>query len=661
MFKPVQKMTHKPVYLVAGILFVAGAALVAGILVFGALTGEWPGGVGAAFHRVKNYIAFAALGDKPSFYYLIGEKNGQEIRLTEKDSFEVTYRDEFVIKGIATDDLFGSKTTVDVEGAGVGNDLGRLLKGIELVDKTARSSDGRPYRIMIRYNEVPIAAIPIVVTITAQDWLRYARATEDLSARIRYLRQAIALNREDIPVRKMLVASYEKAGMKAEAAAQLAEIASMERHGPAAAERPAAQAMVETGAGAAGASSFAQKGLAYSRARDWKNAIASYQEALKLEPDNGQIRYKLGEAYERSDQTGEAIEQYGMVLAKNPRADYAMVALADVSLRVGRYDEAIKWYGELIKQKPRKASLYGNLGLAYGGKGMAGEEIKQYKKALTLDPKNTVILFNLGAAYEKGKNDQEAAKAYRRILKLKPGDADAATRLAGLAFKSGNYTEAIKGYEQAVKKSGNKAAIYANLGYAYGEKKDYRKSAEYYEKALKSGNKDPKVKTNLAYARDQIKAGKTGGAVKGRAAEEVAATGTPAAGKKSTNRQIDRYVKQKKYNLAIAEYRKIIRKDPKNPRYHEGLGDVYGLAGDTNRQIESYQRSLKYGKANDGVYTRLGAAYEKKGRLKDALAAYSRAYELNPDSAAAGRRMTQLKIKMLQEKHRGEEKEASDR
>jgi len=626
MFRPVQKMTNKPVYLVVGILLVAGAALVAGILVFGFLSGERPGGLGTAFLRVKNYIAFAALGDKPNFYYLIGEKNGQEIRLTEKDSFEVTYRDEFVIKGIATDDLFGNMTTVDVEGAGVGNDLGRLLKGIELVDKTALSADGRPYRIMIRYNEAPIAAIPIVVTITAQDWLRYARATEDLSARIRYLRQAIALNKEDIPVRKMLVSCYEKAGMRAEAAAQLAEIASMERHGPAAVERPAAPGMVKAGAVAAGTSSFIQKGLAYSKARDWKNAIANYQEALKLEPDNGQIRYKLGEAYEKSNQTGEAIEQYGRVLAKNPQADYAMVALADISLKAGRYDEAIKWYGELIKQKPREASLYGNLGLAFGGKGMAEEEIKQYKKALAIDPKNSVVLFNLGAAYEKGKNDREATKAYRQILKLKPGDADAETRLAGLAFKSGNYGEAIKGYERAVKTSGNKAAIYANLGYAFGEKKDYRKSAEYYEKALKSGSKDPQVKTNLSYARDQIKAGKASRPEmeKASGAGKAAITPKAVAGKKS-GRQADRHVKGKKSGTTVAE-RKKERKMQKDALYYE----------------------------------KKGAAYEKKGRLKDAMAAYSRAYELNPDSATAGRRMTQLKIKIMQEKHRGEKEETGE-
>ncbi len=681
MLNRLKKISAKPGHLIIGIFLAASVAIVAGTFIVGSFMTEKPGAVPTAFFRVRNYITFAVLGDKPHFYYLEGEKNGKEIKLTDKDRFEVTYRDEFVFKGVATDDLFGGKTTVDVEETGAGNDLGRLLKGVELVDKTALAPAEKPVRILVRYNETVIAAIPVVVTVSAQDWLRYARATEDNAAKIRYLQKAIALNKEDIPVRRMLVASYEKAGMKEAAAAQLAEIQAMEGKAPVADGKPAVTPAMPGGAAeaprpggaASGSSPYVQSGLACSKKGDWNCAIANYQEALQQEPNNGQVRYKLGEAFEKSGRTGEAVRQYELVLAGSPKADYAMLALADVSLKSGQYDGAIKWYGELVKLRPREASLYGNLGLAYGGKGMGKEEIAQYRKALALNPKNTVVLFNLAAAYEKGKNDREAAKTYAQVLKIKPNDNDAQARLAGLAFKNGNYTEAIARYEKAIKNMNGKAAAYANLGFAYGEKKNFKKAVENYEKAIKSGNKDPQVRTNLASAKNELSgrkavveertaaAEKAPVAEKSPAAEKVSApakTAVPAG--KAPNRRIERYMKAKKYDLAIADYKALIRKSPKNASYYEGLGDVYGLKGDTNRQIESYQRSLKLGKASDGVYTRLGQAYEKKGRLKEALAAYSKAYELNPDSAAAGRRIPQLKIKMLQEKHRGEGEKEDD-
>src|SRR5512137_13043 len=70
----------------------------------------------------------------PSLEYLEMEMNGKELKLTPADTFEVSYRDEFVIKKVHTDSLFSGNITADVEGAGSENDIGKLMKGVELVD-----------------------------------------------------------------------------------------------------------------------------------------------------------------------------------------------------------------------------------------------------------------------------------------------------------------------------------------------------------------------------------------------------------------------------------------------------------------------------------------------------------------------------------------------
>jgi cytochrome c-type biogenesis protein CcmH/NrfG len=48
----------------------------------------------------------------------------------------------------------------------------------------------------------------------------------------------------------------------------------------------------------------------------------------------------------------------------------------------------------------------------------------------------------------------------------------------------------------------------------------------------------------------------------------------------------------------------------------------------------------------------LGAAYEKKGLFEEALKAYTAAYELNPDSARAARKIPQMKIRIIQQKQK---------
>ena len=50
--------------------------------------------------------------------------------------------------------------------------------------------------------------------------------------------------------------------------------------------------------------------LAWSQLEDWNKAIAAYQDALKIRPDNPVAIFKLGEAYEKTGQLGKAVEQY---------------------------------------------------------------------------------------------------------------------------------------------------------------------------------------------------------------------------------------------------------------------------------------------------------------------------------------------------------------
>lgn len=59
---------------------------------------------------------------------------------------------------------------------------------------------------------------------------------------------------------------------------------------------------------------------------------------------------------------------------------------------------------------------------------------------------------------------------------------------------------------------------------------------------------------------------------------------------------------------------------------------------------------MKYDRSDDGIYAGLGEAYEKKGLYAEALKAYTSAYELNPESSKAARRIPKLKILLLQKK-----------
>jgi tetratricopeptide (TPR) repeat protein len=615
--------------------------------------------------RLENTFSFVFLGAKPEFYYMDVEKNGKDYILKKGDVFDISYRDEFVVKEIATDVFSGRGVTVHVDGLGGEDQFRVMLRGIDLVDKVIRDRSGRardpsmnPGSINVQYNGEVIASVSLNVVIMPQDWLRYAKNSENQQAQIVYLRRAIAMNKNDVSVRKMLAAIYEQAGIVEKAIAQYNDILALKPDDINALggllkcyvrtrdyDKAIGIGLKLVRINPRDASAFADIGYAYGNKGAWEKAIVNYKESLQLNPGDILIRFRLGEAYEKANNLKDAVEQYKLILAKAREAENVKIALAGAFLRAGNYDESIRLYKEVIAKQPRNASAYANLGLAHGGKGQWKEEIENYRKAISLNPKDVVVHYNLASAFEKRNQDQDALREYQTVLKMNPGDHEAMTKLADIDFKNKRYGEAIKAYEKILKSSPRKASIHANLGFAYGELKKYKLSSENYEKAIRYGMKDPQVHYNLAYTYDKL--GRKKQAI--REYEYVAAS---HPNMNVLNILAEYYTDEKQYENAIKIYEKMIVINPKRATAYSGLGYVYGLKNNIDKEIEYYRISLRYDAEDDDVYLSLGKAYEKKGMYQDALKAYTHAYELNPDSNVAAKKIPALKIKMLQQKHR---------
>jgi len=338
--------------------------------------------------RLKNMFSFVVLGKKPVLYYLDIEKSGKDYRLRRGDIFDVSYRDEFVIKDISTDAFFGRGISVNVEGYGAQDHFRVMLRGLDIVDKVlmarGKSMDKDAIdagSIIVKYQDKVIASIPMRIIVTPQDWLRYAKSSENQIAQIEYLKKAIAMNKNDIGVRKMLAALYYQTGNLDKAISQYNSIIALKPNDASALmelmkcyiNAKDNSKAIKTGTkliriDPKNASAFANIAYAYSNTGAWEKAIVNYKESLRLNPDDTEVRVKLGEAYEKAKDFKSAIEQYKHVSSKARESDRVMIALAGAYLKSGNYDDSIRLYREIIAKQPRNASAYSNLGLAYGGK-----------------------------------------------------------------------------------------------------------------------------------------------------------------------------------------------------------------------------------------------------------------------------------------------------
>ncbi len=243
--------------------------------------------------RLKNVIAFVFLGDKPKVYYLDIEKSGKDYKLRKGDIFDVSYRDEFVVKDISTDVFFGRGISVNVEGFGEQDHFRVMLRGIDLVDKIIIARGKRVDEaaieagsIIVKYQDKIIASIAMRVIVTPQDWLRYAKNSENQLAQIEYLKRAIAMNKNDIGVRKMLAALYFRSGNLDKAIAQYNSIIALK-------PKDAAALM--------------ELMKCYISAKENDKAIKTGIKLLKIDPQNAAVFANIAYAYSNAGAWGKAI------------------------------------------------------------------------------------------------------------------------------------------------------------------------------------------------------------------------------------------------------------------------------------------------------------------------------------------------------------------
>ncbi len=101
--------------------------------------------------------------------------------------------------------------------------------------------------------------------------------------------------------------------------------------------------------------SLVRKGNSLYHRQKFEEALAFYQQAEVLEPDNLGIHYNLGNTYYRLNRHSEAISELSLAtVSRNPRARVqAFYNLGNTLYRLGRLDDALNAYKLALLANPR--------------------------------------------------------------------------------------------------------------------------------------------------------------------------------------------------------------------------------------------------------------------------------------------------------------------
>ena len=132
------------------------------------------------------------------------------------------------------------------------------------------------------------------------------------------------------------------------------------------------------------AEEYFERAYGYQINKDFKKAMADYDEAIRLNPQYARAYYNRGAARQAQGDLTDAMQDINMAIRLDPQAGYAYDSRGDVWYAQGDLRQALIDYTEAIRLAPQLAIPYKNRGTVYTDQDNLEAAIADYQKYLDL-------------------------------------------------------------------------------------------------------------------------------------------------------------------------------------------------------------------------------------------------------------------------------------
>jgi tetratricopeptide (TPR) repeat protein len=417
---------------------------------------------------------------------------------------------------------------------------------------------------------------------------------------------------------------------------------------------------------------YAALGATYEQRKEYKSAIDAYKHAIQLDRDNLDAIRGLAENYLNDGQIDAALDQYRVIADANPEDAQTYLRISEIYRRQGKYDEALENLKKAEAMVPDSVEIPYNVAVVYEAQARYDEAAKILQDLLkkTEKPENSysqgdrnnraIFIERLGMVYRDQGNYPAAVETFRKMIPL--GDDNTRTGYQDVIDtyrEAKQWPEATAAAKEAVQRLPNDHDLRMVLDAQLADTGDPEKPLADVRSMLKGAPEDRDVYLRLSIMYTRLKRWKD--------AEEALNKAEQLSTKVEDKEYVyflrgSTYEREKKYDAAEAEFRKILATNPQsgmtlnylgymnadrdvrleeslnyiklavsleptNGAYLDSLGWAYFKLGKYDLAEENLNKaSLRMG-SDPTVQDHLGDLYQKTGRLKLAAAHWERAVE----------------------------------
>ncbi len=417
---------------------------------------------------------------------------------------------------------------------------------------------------------------------------------------------------------------------------------------------------------------YAALGATYEQRKEYKSAIDAYKHAIQLDRDNLDAIRGLAENLLNDGQIDAALDQYKVIADANPEDAQTYLRISEIYRRQGKFDEALEGLKKAQVMVPDALEVPYNIAVVYQAQARYDEAVKVLQDLLKKTEKaensysqadrnnRAIFIERLGMVYRDQENYTAAVETFRKMIPF--GDDNARTGYQDVidTYREAKmWSQATVAAKEAAQKLPNDRDLRMVLDAQLADTGDPEKPLADVRSLLKGTPEDREVYLRLSIMYTRLK--------RWSEAEEALDKTEQLSTKPGDKENVyflrgSTYEREKKYDQAEAEFRKILAVNPQNAAtlnylgymnadrdvrleeslnyvkqavsaeptngaYLDSLGWAYFKLGKFDLAEENLAKaSLRMG-SDPTVQDHLGDLYQKTGRLKLAAAHWERAVQ----------------------------------
>jgi tetratricopeptide (TPR) repeat protein len=209
-------------------------------------------------------------------------------------------------------------------------------------------------------------------------------------------------------------------------------------------------------------------GFAYQELGQYDKAIATFDEARKLAPDDPAMASYFIEANIAAKKYAAAVDAAKAALVQNPDDLRLMRLQAQALKHSGKADQGIALLEDAVKKHADDPVAYISLAQGYSEADRHDQAVKVLQEAQAKFPTDDSIAFELGTVFDKAKKFADAESAFKSVLARDPENATALNYLGYMLAERGErLDESVEYLKKALTIEPDNGSFLDSLGWAY--------------------------------------------------------------------------------------------------------------------------------------------------------------------------------------------------